>query len=153
MRISGNIFERLVVKILPLCFSFGLLFYLTTNKTVDQFAKPFIWTIMVLWTFDSLTILSKKIKRMTIVNNHVILGQDRILSDDILSIVPRKDKRRGIDIKTIEIEYLKDGLTQKQRTITKPIFLDIFGKKFKTIDLLVDRFPNLRNRVMEETED
>lgn len=153
MRISGNIFERLIVKILPLCFTFGLLFYLTTNKTVDQFTKPFIWTITVLWTFDSLTILFKKIKRMSIVDNQVILGDDRILSDDILSIVPRKDKRRGIDIKTIEIEYLKDGLTKKQRTITKPIFLDLFGKKFKTIDLLTERFPNLRDRVMEETED
>jgi hypothetical protein len=83
----------------------------------------------------------------------VILGDDRILSDDILSIVPRKDKRRGVDIKTIEIEYLKDGLTKKQRTITKPIFLDLFGKKFKTINLLTDRFPNLRERVMEETEE
>jgi len=153
MRISGNIFERLIVKILPLCFTFGLLFYLTTHKTVDQFTKPFILTIIVLWTYDSLTLVFKKIKRMSIVDNQVILGDDRILSDDILSIVPRKDKRRGVDIKTIEIEYLKDGLTKKQRTITKPIFLDLFGKKFKTINLLTDRFPNLRERVMEETEE
>lgn len=153
MRVSGNIFERLIIKILPLCLTLELLFYLTTNKPVHQFAKPFIWTILFLWIVDSLAILPKKIKRMTIINNYVTLGQDRILSDDILSIVPRKDKRIGLDIKTIEIEYLKDGLTKKQRTITKPIFLDLFGKKFKTIDLLIDRFPDLRDRVMEETED
>lgn len=153
MIVSGNLFERLVVKILPLSFIFGLPFYLITNKTVDHFIKPFVWAIIILWTFDSLTILSKKVTRMKITGDQVILGKDRIHSDDILSIVPRKDKRRGIDIKTIEIEYLKDGLTQKKRIITKPVFLDILGKKFKTIDLLVDRFPNLRDRVMEETAD
>lgn len=153
MRVSGNIFERLIIKILPLCLTFGLVFYLTTNKTIVEFIKPFIGVVIILWFFDSLTILVKGIKRLTIDDNSVVLGQDKILSDDILSIVPRKDKRRGIDIKTIEIEYLKDGLTKKQRIITKPTFLDIFGKKFKTIDKLVARFPNLRDRVMEETED
>lgn len=37
--------------------------------------------------------------------------------------------------------------------ITKPVFLDFLGKKFKTIDILVDRFPDLKDKVMEETEE
>ncbi len=153
MRVSGNIFERLIIRILPLCIALGLLFYFTTDKTVVQFAKPFIAAVIILWAFDSVTILTKGIKRLTIDNNYLIFGSDKILYDDILSIVPRKDKRRGINIKTIEIEYLKDGLTKKQRTITKPTLVDIFGNRFKTIELLVDRFPSLRDRVMDETED
>lgn len=153
MRVSGNIFERLVIKILPLCLTFGLLFYVTSDKEPSQFIKPFIGAILILWLFDSITILTKRIKRLTIQGAQIQFGQDKISSDDILSIVPRKDKRRGIDIKTIEIEYLKDGLSKRQRTITKPTFLDLFGKKFRTIDLLVEQFPSLRDKVMEETED
>lgn len=153
MRISGTLLDRLIVKILPLCLVFGLVFYMTTNKTLIEFAKPFGAAIAILWLFDSLTLLPKRIKRLTIENNYLTLGRDIISFGHILSITPMKDKRRGIDIKTIEIEYLKDGLIKKQRTITKPIFFDLFGKKFKTIDILVGRFPNLRDKVMDETED
>lgn len=126
---------------------------MTTHKPLDQLALPFLWTMIILWTFDILTILPKGIKRLTIKNDYLILGDDKILVDDILSITPRKDQRRGIDIKTIEIEYLKNGLIAKQRIITKPVLFDLLGKKFKSIDLLVDRFPSLREMVMEETED
>ncbi len=153
MRVSGNILDRLVIRILPICVTFSLVFYLTSDKEPSQLIKPFIGTVLILWLFDSLVILSKGIKRLSIHDARIQFGQDKILSEDILSIVPRKDNRRGIDIKTIEIEYLKDGLSKRQRTITKPTFLDLFGKKFRTIDLLVEQFPNLRDKVMEETED
>jgi hypothetical protein len=151
MRISGTLLDRLIIKILPLCLAFGLVFYLTTNKTLLEFAKPF--GAAILWLFDSMTILAKKIKRLSIKDNYLTFGKDVISFQDILSITPRKDKRRGIDIKTIEIEYLKDGSINKKRTITKPTFLDLFGKKFKTVDILVDKFPNLRDKVMDETEE
>ena len=117
MRISGTLLDRLIVKILPLCLVFGLVFYMTTNKTLIEFAKPFGAAIAILWLFDSLTLLPKRIKRLTIENNYLTLGRDIILFGHILSITPMKDKRRGIDIKTVEIEYLKDGLIKKQRTI------------------------------------
>lgn len=153
MRISGNIFDRLRIRILPVCLIFGILFFLMTDKSLTDFGKPFIAAIAILWLFDSLTILTKRIKQLSIDGNSLTLGKDVISFQDILSITPRNDKRKGINIKTIEIEYLKDGQTKKQRTITKPIFLDFLGKKFKTIDILVDRFPDLRDKVMEETEE
>ena len=153
MRVSGNIFERLLIKIIPLCLTFGIIFLLTTDKSIEKLFLPFTATVAIIWLFDSLTILSKKIKRLTIIDNQLMLGNDKISIEDVLTIVPRKDKRRGIDIKTIEIEYLKDDLSKRERIITKPAFLDLFGNKFKTIDLLVSRFPQLKERILEETED
>jgi hypothetical protein len=153
MRVSGNIFERLIIKILPLSLVFGLLAFMTTTRTIAEIAKLFLAVTIIFWGFDSLTILTKGVRKVIIKGNQLVIGKDEITIDDILSIVPRKDIRRGIDIKTIEIEYLKDGLLKKQKTMTKPTFFDLFGKKFKTIDLLNKHFPNLKNKVGEETED
>jgi hypothetical protein len=129
------------------------LFYITSDQTFIDFAKPFGATIVALCLMDALTLLPKRIKRLTIANNCLTFGKDIISVESILSITPKKDKRRGIDIKTIEIEYLIDGRTKRQRTITKPTFFDLFGKKFKIINILVDQFPNLQDKVMDETED
>lgn len=90
-----------------------------TDKSLTDFGKPFIAAIAILWLFDSLTILTKRIKRLSVDGNSLTLGKDVMSFQDILSITPRNDKRKGINIKTIEIEYLKDGQTKKQRTNNK----------------------------------
>ena len=150
MRISGTLLDRLLIRFLPIAILFGVILYLTTSNDFLDFLKKWTGILFILYTFDSVVIISKRIKRLVIVGDKLKIGEDIVSLDSLLAINKVRDERRGIVIRTIELGYLKNGMVKKVQIITKPTLGDILGRKTKTIDLLLSRFPVLTTKIFGE---
>ena len=123
------------------------MFFMSSRILVDFGIK---WTaaILMIWVFDSIALLTKRIKRLSIVGDKLKMGNDLIdPKNDLLTIHRKRDERRGTTIRTLELEYLKNGMMVRQQTITKPVFGDFLGRRTRTIEILINEFPFLQDKV------
>lgn len=122
--------------------------FFITSREIDRFVPIWFVVILMIWIFDSICLLSKRIKRLSIVGDKLKMGNDLIdPQKDLLTIYRRRDERQGTTIRTIELEYLRNGMLVKQQTITKPVLGDFLGRRTKTIEILIREFPVLQGRV------
>lgn len=150
MRVSGTLLDRLLIRFLPVAILPGAILYGTISFGFLEFLKIWLAILLILWVFDSILLLTKGIKRLSIVDEKLKVGSDIISTDSLLAISKVRDERRGTVIRTIQLEYLKDGMLRKVQIITKPTLGDIFGRKTKTIDILISKFPDLTTKVFGE---
>lgn len=147
MRISGTLLDRLLIRFFPFAFFLGVILYLTSTNDFLDFLKKWTVILLLLWMFDSVALITKKIRRLSIVDGKLKIGDDLVRPENLLAINKVRDERRGTVIRTIELEYLYNDMLRKVQIITKPTLGDFFGRKTKTIDILIDKFPILSTRV------
>jgi hypothetical protein len=148
MRISETVLERLIIRILPIAVALGSIMYFVTSSKLVDFSKKWAAAILIVWLFDSVLLLSKEIRRVSVVDGKLVIGRDIVDPiNDLLSINKRKDERRALTIKTIEFEYLKDGMLTRKQSITKPVFGDLLGRRTRTIEILTKEFPFLHEKI------
>jgi hypothetical protein len=105
--------DRLLIRFLPIAIVLGAILYVTIPKDFPNFLKIWTVTLMTLWVFDSLALVTKKIKSLSIVDDKIKIGGDSISADSLLAINKVRDERRGTVIRTIELEYLKNDMLRK----------------------------------------
>ncbi len=150
MRISGTLLDRLLIRLFPIAALLGSILYFTTSTYLLDFTKTWTLMLIIVWIFDGIFLVSKRIKRLSIIDDKLKIGDDIIESEDLLSINKLRDERRGTVIRTIELEYLKNNMLIKAQIITKPTLGDFLGRKTKTIDILKNKFPDVKAKIFGE---
>ena len=156
MRISGSYLDRLLIKWLPIVILPWSLVLIIMGAPPEvalyiTITKGFI-IAFILWAFDTLLLVQKRIKSIYLKNGIIKIGSQEISPDDILSIRTVVDKRIGWNIKTLEVEFLVNDSIQRARFITKPVLLN-FRKNSRTLSILEENYPFLKSRFdLESTE-
>ena len=153
MKISGTYLDRLLLIILPLLVVVWLFHSLVKKEDLEANVYIFLIFAGVLWIIDSCVLALKKIKPLYL-KDTVYIGDRKIDPKCIIKIIPLTQGARW-EYKSIEIQVLADGKIEKFRVLPKPVFFInyIMGHKSSTIKILVDRFPELKDKVSDEVRE
>lgn len=147
MRISGSYTDRLLINILPWVALVSVIIHFTNTNDFKQTAIVFFITSVALWLMDTLIIFFKFKKPKTLkLDTSLYWGERVILPKDIFRIRPLTDKRYRWSFHMIEFG-LSDGTTFF--VIDKPnhFVAEILGKPSKTLKKLMEKFPELDEKI------
>ncbi|RFC53663.1 hypothetical protein [Brumimicrobium aurantiacum] len=147
MTISGTYLDRFISIILPIVLLVSVILIITTREIYTLLVGIII--ALLIWLLDTIILYKKynkpvqvKIEKQLLVNNEVID------SNDILSITPITDNRIRWDFKLVTITLSDNRIIH---FIEKPQFFihDIMDKPSKSIQLIIDNLPELKEKIQE----
>lgn len=147
MIISGTYLERFILIILPIVSPITVILFIATGEYYTLLVGILI--AFLIWLFDTITLYKKynkpvevKIEKQLTVNNVVID------LNDIISITPITDERMRWSFKLVTITLSDNRIIY---FIEKPQFFInyILDKPSKSIQIIIDNLPELKNKIQE----
>lgn len=146
MRISGNYFERLLWNVIPWTFIVALIVLFVKGGTKTAIFA-FLISSTAFWIMDTLIIFFKFKNPKKLSTDTLLNWNGRIIpTNEITKITPIKDNRYRWSFKMVELQ-LKDGTSFM--IIDKPqnFIFEIMSKPSRTIKLLLEKHPELKEKI------
>jgi hypothetical protein len=146
MIISGTYLERLVLVILPITIPITLLLYFSTG----EFNNLLIGIILafLIWLLDTIIIYKKYKPKKVKFEKVLLINDEKINLENIKSITPISDERMRWSFKLVVITLSDNRIFH---FIEKPQFFinDIMDKPSKSIQIIIDYVPEIKDRIHE----
>lgn len=146
MIISGTYLERLVLVILPITIPITLLLYFSTGEFINLLIG--IILAFLIWLLDTIIIYKKYKPKKVKFEKILLISDEKINLENIKSITPISDERMRWNFKLVVITLSDNRIFH---FIEKPQFFinDIMDKPSKSIQIIIDYVPELKDRIHE----
>ena len=159
-RISGTYFDQLIWNVLPYMVIVLVFIFIVGegDKTLSSMFGMAIIGLgmaMLFWLIDTISLMFKKLGKLSITKDYLIVNGINIKPDQVESIELLIDKRLKWTFETTQLKYFDLTGLQTLNIISKPqFFVNSFrGITPPTLKMLFKNFPELEKKLIKNPAD